>query len=192
MSETNDVPGLLARHTPELEALVRREAGSILAFEEVSDLVQGVRERALSRAASFEWRGPEAALGWLRTLARSYLQDRREHWTALKRKPAALLRLTQGEGDTRAGTPPPASTRTGPATFAERRDSLVQAVRALDLLLPRDRELVLLSLEGLEPAEIGARLGLSADSAGRARSRALERLRKAHRLLTSRRDPGDA
>jgi RNA polymerase sigma factor (sigma-70 family) len=181
-----DVRALLARHAAEIEALVRHEAGSILAFEEAADLAQGVRERALARAASFEWRGQQAALGWLRTLARSYLSDRREHWNALKRRPAALLRLTLADDGTRPGTPPPASTQTGPATFAERRESLVQAVRALDLLLPRDRELVLLELEGLAPDEIGRRLGLSADSAARARLRALERLRKAWRLLEGR------
>ena len=183
MSEAPDVAALLERHATELEALVRHEAGSLLAFEESSDLLQGVRERALARAGSFAWRGPEASLGWLRTLARSYLNDRREHWSALKRRPAALLRLTLSEDATRPGALSPASTRTGPATFAERRESIVQAVRALDLLLPRDRELVLLELEGVPLDEVGRRLGLAADSAARARLRALERLRKAWQLL---------
>jgi len=182
-----DVAGLLLVHRRELEALVRSESGSILNYEEVSDVVQGIHERALSRAGSFSFRGPEAALGWLRTLARSYLQDRREHWNALKRRPAALLRLTLGDDDTTPGTPQPASTQTGPATFAERREALVQAVRALDLLLPRDREIVLLAMEGLTPEEIGARLGLATESAARARLRALERLRKAWQLLGERR-----
>ncbi len=181
-----DVASLLALHDREIEALVRHEAGSILSFEETADLLQGVRERALARAGSFEWRGPEAALGWLRTLARSYLNDRRVHWSALKRRPAALLRLTLADDGTRTGAAP-ASTQTGPATFAERRESLVKAVRALDLLLPRDRELVLLELEGLSAEEVGRRLGLAADSAARARLRALERLRKAWQLLDAQR-----
>lgn len=177
---STDVAGLLLRHRTELETLLRREAGSILAFEELSDLLQGVSERALSRAHSFDWRGPEAALGWLRTLARSFLQDRREHWSALKRRPAALLRITLADeaAELRQRTPEP-----GPATFAERREALVLAVRALDLLLPRDRQLVLATLAGQSNEELGTALALPPESAARARLRALERLRKAWHLL---------
>jgi DNA-directed RNA polymerase specialized sigma24 family protein len=80
--------------------------------------------------------------------------------------------------------PEPAATATGPTTFASRREQLVLATKALDLLLPRDRDLVKWSGEGLSTEEQARRLDLSAEAAGRARRRALDRFRKAFRLVS--------
>jgi RNA polymerase sigma factor (sigma-70 family) len=179
------VAELLERHAADITAIVRREAGTLLTWESADDLVQGAHARVLERAGSFTWQGPEAALAWIRATARSHLAHRREHWRALRRKPAALLRLTLSDDETRAAAPLPADTSTGPATFAARREALELAVRALDLLLERDRELVRGAMEGRSAAELGASLGLSAESAGRAQRRALDRLRRTFRILAN-------
>ncbi|HKE01047.1 MAG TPA: sigma-70 family RNA polymerase sigma factor [Planctomycetota bacterium] len=179
------VADVLALHARDVEALVRREAGSLLVWETVEDLVQGAHARVLERASGFTWQGPEAALAWVRIAARSHLAHRREHWRALRRKPAALLRVTLSDDETRAAARLPADTSTGPATFAARREAIELAVRALDLLLERDRELVLGAIDGRSVSELGAKLGLSAESAGRAQRRALERLRRTFRVLSA-------
>ncbi len=58
------------------------------------------------------------------------------------------------------------------------------ATRAIALLLPRDRDIVRWTTEGMTIEEQAARLGLSQEAATRAQSRALERLRKAYRLVS--------
>ena len=59
-------------------------------------------------------------------------------------------------------------------------------MKALAVLLPRDQQLVRWSSEGLDSGAMAERLGISRDAADRARLRALERFRKAHRLLARR------
>ena len=78
----------------------------------------------------------------------------------------------------RAGGSPLVRSRTGPLAFAERRERVGIAERAMALLPERDRTLLRLASEGLAASAIGARLSLSADSADPARRRALERFRK--------------
>ena len=177
---------LLEAHGGVLRALVRAEAKGLLRFESEEDLLQGIRQRVLETVADFEDRGPQAAAGWLRTVARSWLSRRRAYWSALKRDGGAMLRFTGtwSGGATEGAAPLPAGTLTGPATRADRREQLTLAVRALDLLLDRDRELVRLSCQGLSTAEIAGRLELSPEAAARARLRAIERLRKAYQLVS--------
>jgi hypothetical protein len=76
----------------------------------------------------------------------------------------------------------PAGEDTGPQTFADRREQLDVAVKALALLLPRDQNLVRWASEGVDIQEQASRLGLSYDAAERAGARACERFRKAFRL----------
>jgi DNA-directed RNA polymerase specialized sigma24 family protein len=80
--------------------------------------------------------------------------------------------------------PLPADTSTGPATMADRLEQLTLATRALALLLDRDRDLVRWSCDGLPVADMAERLAISEEAAGKARQRAVERLRKAHRLVS--------
>lgn len=175
---TRDLPSLLAEHSGELLAFVRKQGARLLVHETEEDLLQGVRLRALERAEGFRWEGREAFFGWLHAVARSYLADRAKHWSAQRRRPGALLRLTAAD---------PASTATGPSTFASRREQLRLAASALATLLPRDRDLVRWSSEDMPLEEQAARLGLAYDAAKQARLRALERFRKAFELATRRR-----
>jgi RNA polymerase sigma factor (sigma-70 family) len=183
----NDLASLLAAADDDVLRIARHQGRRLLRHESADDLAQGIRARALERGASFEFRSEAEFRGWLQTVAQSYLADRHTYWTRLKRNPARLVRLTwgAGTGDTGAAPEPP-GTRTGPSTFASRREQLALAVRALSMLLPRDRDIVTCDADGLDIAEIAERLSVSYDAAERARLRALERFRKAYRLLVSR------
>jgi RNA polymerase sigma factor (sigma-70 family) len=189
MSEAGAAGGmaeLLVNHRPLLLSWVQREAGApLLRFESAEDLVQSIQQEALRSIQRFQWQGQEAFLGWLHQVARRHLAGRRDHWFALKRNGAAILRLTRSGGESRAGAAPGvADTATGPATFASRREQLTLAARALALLPPRDRNLVQWAAAGASLEVQAARLGLSTDATQRARSRAIERLQKAYRLVS--------
>lgn len=164
---------------------MRRDAGSLLLrFESADDLVQGIMASAVASGDELEWRGDAAFNGWIRTIAARHLSNRRDYWFAMKRNPGAVLRLTQG-GSRGEGWPGVADPSTGPRTFAQRREQLTLVTRAMALLLPRDREIIQWSGEGASVADIAQRLGISEDAAERARSRALDRLRKAFVLVAN-------
>ncbi len=180
-----NLQSLLLDHRGQIEVIIRREAGIVLLrFEAVEDLAQGIVQEAMRSADSFRWNGQEAFLGWLALVARRFLSGRRDYWLAHKRHPGAILRLTlTGAGGQHVERRELADTATGPATFAFRREQLVLATRALAMLLPRDREIVTWLSEGVTSQEIADRLGVSRDAAEKARTRALERLRKTVALL---------
>jgi RNA polymerase sigma factor (sigma-70 family) len=175
---------LLVLFRPELLGYVERHAGRLLRHESADDLVQGIHLRVLEQRARFEDRGDASFLAWVRTVARSHLADRHAYWSALRRRPVRLLRLVQDwTSDSRAAAEP-AGTATGPSTFASRREQVDVAVRALGLLPDRDRDLVQWTCDAVPTAEQAARLGISCDAAERARSRAVERLRKMHAVIS--------
>lgn len=184
---------LLVRDRPKLLEFVARQAGApLLRFESAEDLVQGVHHEALRGADRFEWRGEEEFTGWLRLVAKRYLAGRRDYWFAMKRNGGALLRLSWVAEDGNRNASPggggsdrrPADTRTGPLTFAFRREQIVLATRAAAMLMPRDRDIVNWCVEGVELDEQAARLGISRKAAEHARDAALERLRKVFRLVS--------
>ncbi len=176
----------LERLAPLLHALVRRDAGpALLRFESAEDLVQGTMAEALRCADQLDWRGEEAFTAWVATIAKRYVMGRRDYWFALKRNPGALLRLTlTGFAGQRVERPELAASQLGPSTFAFRREQLVLITKAMGMLLPRDRELVVWASNGLKSADMAARLGTSIEAAEKARGRALERLRKAFLLVS--------
>lgn len=190
----HDIRRLMLDHGRVVESIVRREAGVVLLrFESVEDLSQGVTQEAIRAGSEFTWKGDNAFAAWINVVAKRYLSGRRDYWFARKRNPGKILRLTfhgGRPGGGRPGSAPPdpglADTATGPATFAFRREQLVLATRALDMLLPRDRDLVTWVSEGESASGIAERLGVSPDAAEKARSRALERLRKAFVILSRR------
>jgi RNA polymerase sigma factor (sigma-70 family) len=182
---------LLERHRAKVAAIVRGEAKGLLRYETEEDLVQGVMLQALRRGGSFEWRGEASFIAWLRRTAESHIADRRDHWGALKRRSGRVLRFAAA-GETRGGSAvgEPAADATGPSTVAARRELIALAARALDALLPRDRDLVRWSSEGVPLDEQAARLGLDYEAAGKARQRALDRFRKTFALAARRRGAG--
>lgn len=176
---------LLVAKRAALRALVAREARGLLRYQTVDDLVQTIQLRALEKRHQFEDRGDDAFIGWLFTIARRVLVDRRAHWSALKRRSGRLLSYTSSvtnTGDPRAVAEPPGH-GTGPSTFAARREQIVLATKALDLLMERDQKLVRWSSEGVDNAELAERLDLAESAVRQAKKRALERFRKAYRLV---------
>lgn len=181
-----DLATLLAATGDDVLNMARHQGKRLLRHETAEDLAQGIRARALERGGSFEFRSEIEFRAWLAAVAKSYLADRHAYWSRLKRNPARLVRLTwgAGTGDSQAAPEPP-GTRTGPSTFASRREQLALAVRALSMLLPRDRDIVTWDADGLAITDVAERLAISYDAAEKARARALERFRKAYRLLVS-------
>ena len=184
MESPPDLEQLVIEHSDHVEAVVRRHAGSLLRLETVEDLAQGARLRILESAGAFEWRGEAAFDGWLATLVRNHLNDRRSYWNAARRNAGHLLRVSlAGPQSGVSRGVEPISSRTGPLTFAERRDQVDVAMQALATLLPRDQELLEFERRGASIQEMADALDLTLDSAGRARLRALERFRRAYDLF---------
>ena len=184
---------LLDRHRARLSGLVRGEAKGLLRYETEDDLVQGIVLRALERGSGFEWRGEPSFFAWIRRIGESYIADRRAHWGALKRRSGRVLRFASGD-ETRGGSVvgEPAADGTGPSTFAARREMIALAAKALDLLLPRDRDLVRWSSEGVPLEEQADRLGIAYEAVGKARQRAVERFRKTFALVSGSPPPDGA
>ena len=103
----------------------------------------------------------------------------------LKRDGAKVLRMafSREDDDGLAWLRDITASRTGPWTFAERRERLHLAARALDTLLERDRVLIDGLCNDRSLAEESSRLGLSQESTSKARQRALERLRSAFKVV---------
>ncbi len=176
---------LLDQHEAELTRFVARHAGRLTRYESVDDLKQGVHLRVIESEADYEHRGAEAFQKWMYTVARNFLASRYAYWSALRRKPAALLRLTAaGSGSDPGAVGEVSSPDTGPLTYAERRDLLLHAVRALEVMLPRDKNLVVWSSEDVSIQDMADRLEITYAAVEQARRRALDRFRKAFRLAT--------
>lgn len=182
MSEA--VRELLVDHRASVLAFLERAAGGLLRYESAEDLLQALSCELLARPAGFEARGPAEDRAWLLTAARRHLASRRRHWAALKRGSGRVLRGALSGTHTGLGGPDAfAASQTGPSTFAWRREQLVLVARALGLLLDRDRRLVELASQGASNEEIASELGTEVPAAAKAKARALERLRQAHRLV---------
>jgi DNA-directed RNA polymerase specialized sigma24 family protein len=157
----------------------------VLRFEDPEDLLQGAHLRALGEAERFEFRGERPFLAWIQQLIRNHLADRHDYWHAMKRGSGRVLRYTSslGSGEAAFASLLPPSSRTGPVSFAMRREWMALAARALAVLPERDRELVRWASEGVALDEQARRLGTSYAVAQRAGLRAAERFRKAFHLV---------
>ena len=175
----SDLADLLARHRPALVRFFQVHGAMVRRHEAAEDLAQGVHLHALRHADLFTYRGEDAFMAWLLQLARQHLAARIVHWKALKRDGGKVLRITLAG----TGGVDPGDDATGPATWADRRDRLRLATRAMDGLPPRDREILRYVARGADVADIAAGLNLSPAAAQRARHRALERFRKVYDVL---------
>jgi RNA polymerase sigma factor (sigma-70 family) len=177
---------LLVEHHDELLRRLRRRGAGLLRYESEEDLAQGVHLRALRSAEGFAYRGEAAFQGWLAQLVRAHVADRHEYWTAARRNGGALVRITQlGSATTMGVGIEPSSPRSGPATFAQRRDLLALAAQAVDVLLPRDQRIVAMIHDGRTTEEVAEALGLTVETAQRTKTRAIERFRRAFELLVA-------
>jgi RNA polymerase sigma factor (sigma-70 family) len=184
---SGDMDELVAAHRPALMSYVANHAGRpLLRFDTVEDLVQGAILEALNSADGFEARSEEECRSWLFTVTHRHLIRRREYWFSMKRDSSkvAKLTLTGSRGD--ATSIPIPYKGSGPVTHYDRRDLVLRVTKAMAMLLPRDRELLRFAAEGASTKELAERLDMTEASAGQARLRAFDRLRKAYRLLEQR------
>lgn len=169
----------------EMLALARRRAGPhVLRLETAEDLVQGICAHVLERGIDPALDSDAKRRAWLLRVASNYIADRRDHWTALRRDGSRVLRMSFAEGvETSYGKVADlAASVTGPSTFAVRREQVSIAALALDMLLPRDRELIEGLSKGLSIDEQAAALKIGYEACERARLRAIERFRRTFKL----------
>lgn len=180
-----EVERLLGDSRGDLLAFVRRRAGSsLLRVETADDLVQGVYAHVLERGLDATLFDDDQKRAWLLRVADNFVKDRRDYWAALKRSGSLVLRLSLTDSVSPDMRPVGdlAASVTGPSTFAIRREQVAVAAVALDMLMPRDRELILGLCNGVELAEQAASLGMTYDAAQRARTRAIDRFQRTFRL----------
>lgn len=181
---TPSLEALVVEHGRWIEAAVRRQAGWLLRVDDLEDLVQDVELRALSRKDQFVFQGDGPLKAWLSLMVKQHLADRRRYWDASRRSAGPMLRVSGvGSPSSLAGGVMPEEAGPGPRTWAEARDQYTFAMRAIDALLPRDQDLLAWMREGVTDQEIGRRLDVAPESAGRARTRAVERFRRAYELM---------
>lgn len=177
---------LLVDRRPELLGFLRHHASSaVLRYESPEDLLQGTLALALEGYAKLEERDAQATRAWLFRIARNHLADRTRYWLALKRRSGKVLRFEMsrsGNGSEMAGWTPKAS-QTSPSQFAMRREQLVTAAKAMNLLMERDRNLVTWAAHKIPLSEQAGKLNLAYAATAQASRRAQKRFRDVYRLV---------
>jgi RNA polymerase sigma-70 factor (ECF subfamily) len=164
---------LIRKYEQRLSRLVAARMGKELrSVEESGDVIQTSLTEAVRTLPSFEYRGEGSFLRWLGAIVENRVRD---HVRALHRERRNPERETglgpDLDGDARDPSP---------SQHAIGREFEDRYARALELVAPADKELLLLHLElGASHAEIGAALGLASADAARMRiARALARLQR--------------
>lgn len=160
----------------ELERLYQTTYTAVVRFlyrkvwdaDRAEDLAQEVFVRALAHR-------PEKPRAWLFAVAANLARDearaavrRKRHLTLLRADPAALPTATPAADET-----------------VEDDERKAAVKRALDVLTPRDREVLLLWDAGLSYPEIAGQTGLAVGAVGTTLARARRRLIDAHERQTS-------
>ncbi|MFQ5888826.1 MAG: sigma-70 family RNA polymerase sigma factor [Gemmatimonadota bacterium] len=150
------------------EDLVRFLYRKVWDGERAQDLAQEAFVRALEHA-------PENPRSWLFTVAGNLARD--EARAAIRRKRHLTLLVSEQE-----------SWATGPdaASELERRERRHSVRRALERLVDRDRDILLLWDAGLSYAEIAAQTGLAKGAIGTTLARARRRLVESYEELEER------
>jgi len=178
---------LLVEHREAMLRMAGKVGGGLLRHETAEDLVQGAQLHALGVADRFEYVGESAFLGWIRQLIQQHVARRHEYWSAQKRDAGVLLRISAGgDEESEPGGIDISASLTGPATFADRREQILIAMQVLEALSDRDRSIVRCVREGCSTVEIAEELGLGPAAAEKARTRAMNRFKKAFLLLQKR------
>jgi RNA polymerase sigma-70 factor (ECF subfamily) len=148
---------LLERHLPTIQAIVRRRMSRVLrAREESLDIVQSVCRQVLANLELLELRSEDEFGGWLLRAIEHKLVDHYRHLGREKRDSARERHL---ETTAELGLPEP---RTGPSSFAARREQAERLQAAMQALTPLQREALRLhSSDGLPFPAIAERLGIT-------------------------------
>jgi RNA polymerase sigma-70 factor (subfamily 1) len=156
----------------ELAALAAVELGPLRAKVAPSDLVQDVCQQAVTHLGQFTGDSPQSFRAWVLQILRNRVRNLRRHFGAAKRAACREVPLTD---DSRQG---PCDSATA-SRIVTRREEAERLRAAIGRLPEHHRELIRRhDLEGQTFAEIGARIGRSADAVRMAHARALVRLRR--------------
>ena len=175
-----ELEAALVDHSADVQVYIERHAAGLLRFESSQDLYSGLVLELLTRLPRFERRSTIENRAWLFEAARMHMGNRRRHWSALKRDSGRLMRT--GMESAPGLLDEFAASQTGPSTFALRREQLVLLTQAMAVLPERDRRLVEFASRDLTNEAIAGELKIEVNAAAKAKSRALDRLRKAHEL----------
>jgi len=174
---------LLARHRARLWRMVAVRLDRRVAVRvDASDIVQEALTEAAGRLPDYLSHRPLPFYPWLRHIAWQHLLKCHQRHIGAQRR--SVFREKQDEPVLTEGSAARLADRlvaddTSPSGRVIRAEERQRVRAALDLLPPRDHEvLVLRHLEQLSTAEIGAVLGLSAGAVMTRHTRALERLRR--------------
>jgi RNA polymerase sigma-70 factor (ECF subfamily) len=148
------------------------------------DVVQDVLVLAMGGLKDFTYRNEGDFLRWLSRIAENRLRNIFDEFHADKRDiRKEILFKEEGRvvGSGFGGASGPMGTTT-PSLIMIKKEALDRVEKALDRLKPEYKEVIVLKrIEGLSYAEIGARLGKSAEAVGMLLSRAMTALTIAYR-----------
>jgi len=163
--------------------VVRLRMGGEIRFKlESMDLVQDAFVSALRDLGNFTYKNEGDFLRWLSRIAENRLRDHIDKLHADKRdirKEARLNSRRPTTGESFAGTLEPIDTTT-PSVIMSRREEFDRLARAIDILTPEYRKVIVLTkIEGLSYKEIAERMGKSSDAVRMLVSREMAALSRA-------------
>jgi RNA polymerase sigma-70 factor, ECF subfamily len=152
---------LYRQHRPSLVRYVLRLTGD-------PDVAEDVAQEAFLRLLRRSDLADQAARLWLFTVATNLVRDRGR---AIARQQRLLT-----EASVPTGTPEPL-----PDEASERGEQIARVRAALDVLSPRDRQILMMREEGFRYDEIASAIEVAPSSVGTLIARALKRFAKAYR-----------
>lgn len=160
---------LFERHARRLLGFAHYRMGSELRGRyEAEDVVQETLLRAARDFADFQYDTPGAFYRWLTTIARHTMADLARHEGRLRRSPEELIALSGVD----------LANSLTPSRVAAQREQLAALNVRLETLPDDYREVIILSkFEGLDTAEVAARMGRSREQVALLLHRALKKLR---------------
>ncbi|HLQ38907.1 MAG TPA: sigma-70 family RNA polymerase sigma factor [Planctomycetota bacterium] len=162
-----------------LRRFIRRHARGLLRFEAIEDVLQEINLEVLQAEDRFVVLGDKQLRSWLFRLARQQIASRYRRLFATRRHLGKVFKIAPS-CETQDGGPPRvvlAACLPGPTNCALEAEDLSLLSKVITVLLPRDRDILLSSIAGVPVEELAPCLGLSRESAQRARLRALDRAR---------------
>jgi RNA polymerase sigma-70 factor (ECF subfamily) len=158
---------LVERYREELDHYIRLRAGGHLRGRvEIEDVFQETLARAFGSIDGFRWQGEGSYLRWLKGIAENVI--------------LALAKKYRREEVLVVEDPGAPLADTSPSLAARRDERFDRLQKALDLLEPDYREVIVLArLKGLRLKEVGKRMDRSPNAVAHLLSRALTRLKEA-------------